>query len=407
MNAKNLYYRPVLGLVAVWVLILGMADSCGTATPSTDIDIAVINPTSEVKRKTPVVWAGNATPIPELGDDNWHGLEPGGLVTTDSDGQALVDIQDCSYIYIFSNSEILLDKACDKDAYLGGNGGCAISGMSAYSHDCEDEIIIQTMSGEVISDGTQFALMYLKDKELTLLFVFSGVVNARPLGDTGGMNYGLMKIPADNIWFTIPGDQPTLGSLPARQAYNILDDPAIYTMVQKAILDIYPDYDLWQLDLADWGRFEKIPLPPILVEDMLAVVLRGEGEFLYDLEVQKTLLQAVAWKDIQSTFLKEQNLALQVKFPQQPVWMSTETNYDPDASKEWVNANLDEKSRSLTLLVPGDDSLLLELSYTIEKQLAESGFIIRRIEVKPGDMSGTRIELAKSGEAFFWLELHK
>ncbi|HBY96353.1 MAG TPA: hypothetical protein DEP84_20830 [Chloroflexi bacterium] len=189
----RLYLFVALGLLLVSMLLAG----CGRP--------ATVN--AQIRRNLSNVYAGEGSPdsLPLLSDDDWHELRDMSLITTDADGEGWLQINQCMLVYIFQNSG-LVKAACPKSDLASGNVTCALEGTSAYNNDCSDKIVIQTLSAEVVLEGTWISITYLPEQQVTILSVFEGHATARPVRNAELRTMGeAIEIPTRHFWFSEPG----------------------------------------------------------------------------------------------------------------------------------------------------------------------------------------------------------
>lgn len=207
-----------------------------------------------VKREQPVVWAGVSRPLPEMTDGEYHPLANGHLVTTDSVGEALLQGesggQPCK-VYVFKESK-LLKRACPRSSYTGGNTTCSEEGSTVYQG-CKN-CLIMTPSVEFRVEGSWVMVVYLPDQKRTLITVFEGRVEAKPVIDINARTLG----PATNIsqgyfWFTNPGQSgDPIAGLAAREPHPLDQLPTVIDA-----LNLWPWFERAQ----ERAKLDSVPFP--------------------------------------------------------------------------------------------------------------------------------------------------
>jgi hypothetical protein len=143
---------------------------------------------------------------PEVLSADERDLQTGDIISTDETGEAALSFGDCMKIYIYQHSGFAKGSCPKFDAQL-GNTYCAVEGTSAYK-DCSTNLTTQSDSAVVTLVGTWASHTYLPDRQLSVLLVFEGSANARPVTDTRENTLGnTTRVPALHFWFTAPNDR--------------------------------------------------------------------------------------------------------------------------------------------------------------------------------------------------------
>ena len=126
-------------------------------------------------------------------------------MTTDKSGEALLEAGDgACKVYVFMGTT-LLKSACSKSEAAGSSTGCLEEGAVIYTG-CEHYLQPETPSAAFKIVGSWVEVIYLPERRESLVMVFDGAVEARPVLDFGARTLGgPVDVPAGYFWFTDPG----------------------------------------------------------------------------------------------------------------------------------------------------------------------------------------------------------
>jgi hypothetical protein len=392
LNQANVHWSAVVGVLLIGMLAVGC-----TPTPK----VAVIQQSAQVRCELAEVWAGasGASPLPQLGDcglaNNWHNLSADDWVTTDEDGEAWVDIDDCEIIYVFQSSG-LIRAACPKSDYTGGNVTCSVEGTSAYNNACASEVIIQTPSSELVLEGTWLSVTYLEDRQLTLVIVLQGQVQVRPVLDGESFKLGEpVEVSAGQLLYTAPdavleriGDLPPREPLPLEQLKPLAEALALQPWLER----------VWERAKTDGHAFP----PPW--QEAGGVTLRGGGGPLEDERVQEAVLTAVDWQAVTERVLAGQDVAVAVELPSWQLDDVRSQAYDPEKAHALL-AEAGVEGFEPTVMYPLNDEALGALVQEMAEQLGAIG-IEAQLEPMTGDAADWEARtryIIMAGEPVLWL----
>lgn len=279
------------GLCAVLVL-LGLAQGCGSQGTS----VAVISPDSQVRRLSPAVFAGDSQPLPELTHNNYVSLSAGGMVTTSALGEAEVKIQNCLTMYVFQKGT-LQRSTCRRSEAISGLAACSSGGMTGVLNNCTSQIDIQTPSSSTTTKGTWFSVIYLPEDQLSIVQVYDGEVNVRAVIDPGTDEWAAdsQQLAGPGLWFTAPGQEPpVINGIAGRQPLPI----DAWQMLRPALIERYPDLDLWMDAAMRRAKAENLVFPEVLVAKSGTIAIRYIGQLWADDRIQRAMITGVDWKDI-------------------------------------------------------------------------------------------------------------
>ena len=255
MDKRPWQQRPFLAL-AVSALLTGMLlTGCKDRPTPTPTKVFEVQADYRVRRELAEVWAGSGDVrvLPQLKDDTWYDLSAGDLVTTDDSGEGWVKMSDCMLIYVFQDSG-LIKAACPRSDYSGGNVTCAMAGTSVYNNSCASQIIIQTLSAEVVLEGTWLSVTYLEEQQLTVIMVFEGQAEVRPVQHFDARTLAeTVEVVEGHFWFSAPGVRadPVAG-LAAREPHPFDRLPPLIEA-----LDLGP----WLERIKKRAEADKVPFP--------------------------------------------------------------------------------------------------------------------------------------------------
>jgi hypothetical protein len=279
--------RQIAILVAVLITAALLAGCKKTKVVETGVGY-------EVKRLNAKAWASTDSSRPKdllrLDDSSWHSLVGVRMATTDDSGQAQIKGPNCSAVYVYQNSGLVM-SACPKG---GGTGSCSTG--TQVSTNCN--VSIRTIPADVETVGTWFSVTHLEELQLTLVIVADGEVKVTPytrlnyrLVDREQLQYEVTtRDPGDPIEVqAIQGETPrflytasddmlrelqALGELPApRTPLGLEELPAL----REVLVRFEPNLDPWLeqiLEQAGQDGFE-VELQPSVVT--LVSLIDGEA----------------------------------------------------------------------------------------------------------------------------------
>lgn len=402
MHAKQLRTR-VLTLAFVSLLLL---TQCGPGTVVQEKppvvnppEVAEVAVTASVQRLATVAWAGDVAPLPTLGSAS-KGLKPGGMVTTDASGVARISIKNCLSMYVFQSSNHLVDAACNRQQYTGQNGGCLVSGMSAYNVSCSSAVQIETASASLFSGGTWFAVAYIDELQLSLVLALDDAVIVRPLRLLNDEPLDPIRLEPGSFLFTTPGDEPLqIAGLSGREPIPF----AKFPQLRERLLPLLPQLDLWLETLNLRAEEDRVRVPEFLVAREPGLYLNTAGEFFDDERVQLALRTIAPWQDFRLQYFDNPAFNLVLVTPGGLFTDFQRVGYNPDESQ----SRLKEAGRDgalLFLLVPTDDDRIQAFGKELFSFLVENTLSVEVVDASPREMPLLLEEILTAGESVMWLE---
>lgn len=168
---------------------------------------------------------GNLEP---LTDNTFHPLPAQHRVSTDAVGEALLQAkiadQVCQ-VYVFLDTELIAGTCRREEAAR--DATCLLRGTAAFDA-CRRQLV-QTGSAELEVRGTWFSVSYFPDTGLTLVIVFEGFVEARPILDpVTGTTGDPTLVKDEHFWFTTPGEGgDAVAGLVERKSYPFEELPPV------------------------------------------------------------------------------------------------------------------------------------------------------------------------------------
>ncbi|MEA3336763.1 MAG: hypothetical protein U9R25_12685 [Chloroflexota bacterium] len=370
----------------------------GIQTPTPTIDTAKVLTDSQIRRELPIVWMGpgNVSPLPRLRDSNWHDLAAGGKVTTDQDGEAWLDINDCLRIYLFQDSQ-LVKAACPKSSYSGGNVTCSLAGTGVYNNTCGSQVVLQTPSADVVLESTWVVLTYLPDEKLTVVVVAEGEADVWPVTefDTRETTPRPITVHDQELLFTAPDDElMDISGLPPRVPLPLVD---VYPLVEELGLGIWLDRTVSRADQ------DNVPFPqPDEIEREQAFVVRGAGGLLEDPQVAQAVAHAVDWDGILEEMFPDAAPFVTLQFREEDV-TTDQLEFDPDFVSDLLEGAGIADGFDIAVLVDEKDGELFEVAKWISGSLADAG-LQPEFEAVPLDSAPGLIEaLQADGAPALWV----
>lgn len=211
--------------------------------------------------------AGRAGPH-HAGGRDWQTLPGGSRITTDRDGEGWLRFlgenrRECGLLYVFQQSGLTVDK-CPKSLRAAGNSVCNTGGATAYRNFCRSELILQTPTARVRPTGTWIGLVYVPERELTLVLLFEGRAEVQPVRTAQGDVLGRSStLGAGSFWLTSPDGTPQgVGGFVRGGTYPLTQLPDLVEVLRPTQPNLFP----WVRRIVDHARLDGVPVPTSLVE---------------------------------------------------------------------------------------------------------------------------------------------
>jgi TolB protein len=224
------------GVLILIVMILAILSAgCAGSQPETQAP-----PEFTIQRLAPLVFLGEADPLPEISVDDSQPFPVNFLATTGQDGEAVIQGQvDGATCSIFLFFDTRLERSACNRAASAGNTTCLEEGSAVFEN-CHNHIV-KTASGEVTLLGTWASVTYLPDQKLTLLAVTEGETSVQPVLDETAQTMGeAVAVGAGEYFYTTPDQniEPVPGA-PARQAVPLHEIGSVFARYPQAF-DWFP-----------------------------------------------------------------------------------------------------------------------------------------------------------------------
>ncbi len=279
--------------------------------PTVETPIAEITPDSQVRRLIPSVFAGNSQPLSELTNNTALALDPGGLVTTDAQGEAEIFIQGCLKLFIFQDATLERSTCRESDA-ASGLGVCATGGMTGVLNQCLSKIDIQTPGSNTNTTGTWFAVIYLPEDRLSIIQVYEGSVEVRAIvNTTSEQSTRTQTLEAGNLWFTAPGTEtPVIDGISGREPQPM----EVWGALRPALIEKYPNLDVWMESASQKASQENLAFPNFLAVPSGEVNIQLLGPGWQNERVYQAILSGVDWQSMVRYLWFDLNMTPRIRF---------------------------------------------------------------------------------------------
>jgi hypothetical protein len=313
----------------------------------------------------------------------WYPLVKGDELSTDTAGQAEVNLSDCynGHIFIFRASGGAFHvENCTKTQYP-SSGYCDAFG-TWYVGACANEFNpVYTGSGKIVKTGTTFSVTYLpENREITLVVALDGRLTVEPVQSVDPTELAPADpVAADSFYFTMPDDRlDRVAGLEPRQEHPITElAPVAFELgIQEWMIDISnqarrdgvlpPD---WPADLGGAGEGAAQPPsePPSEPGGGGIVVTLGGGP-LADSRVAEGMLHAVDWTAARDAAAPDGG-PVQANLPNGSIDLLAQMPFDPEAAQALFDEAGYERDQPVTILFPEEDEQLGRMAELVAKYL--------------------------------------
>ncbi|MEA3308780.1 MAG: hypothetical protein U9Q70_04620 [Chloroflexota bacterium] len=339
----------------------------------------------------------------------WYPLEDGDELTTDSRGEAQLNLSACypGQLFIFHDSQGAFKvSSCGKTDFEGANI-CLLAGVY-YVNNCASEDVIWSGSARIEKEGTIFVITYLPERELTLVIVLDGKVTVQPVESYYPTTLGAeTTFSAEEFYFTMPrAEYARVAGLEPRQVYPIseLESLSFELGIDSWMRNIRDQAEKDEMLPSSWPKFSEeiefeVPTEEPAVEEMVPPemgidsyrVTSGGGP-LESSRIQEAIYRAVDWG---RAFDAPDAVAVSIG---DAVVAALDVGYAPDAALEALEAEGYDNLEWVWILYPAGDARLAAAVKMIADDLDSLIGEIELMEVSEADINETMEIIIASGE---------
>jgi hypothetical protein len=399
----RLIYRCLIPLITL--ALFSCTPPKTTPTSKKEEGYVELNVASTVKCLIQQVYSGMSAPLARMNLNELKSLQANGKVTTDSAGEAQIDITGCGYIWVFRDTQ--LEKAtCRQSAYETSHAAyCLTGGTSGVQHNCLLKMTVQTPNISVETGGTGFTVSYFPEQQLSLVIAIDGTLQVQSFAN---LEAGVPPVTLQQaVWF----DDPQ-GNYPLLQPYN--NQPIPYPLWRDN-----PDFNVLKTgQLQDWlirtqARFNEADyfFPPEVVEGWsspVEQVLPGfhfSGELFANPAVWEAVQLGIPWQEVwgfaqPDPAVRPQLTALD-REPVDPFTLSFNIDQARSLLKE---AALDDKQRTVLIVFSANEPRMQESARILAEYLASIGFVPEFLEIDPANLKEVIQVQTMAGRSTVWIQ---
>jgi hypothetical protein len=363
----------------------------------------------------------------------------GYLVAADELGEAAVAFSGCPTIYLFNTSQLQV-SACRKGDAASGNALCAQSGAAAFRN-CASDMVVQTLSANVLPQGTWFEVIFLPGEQITLVTVMDASVLVEPVLEGGGNRVGAgTQVNGGEFYYTMPDPQREIGGVPAREARPLEELPPL-------VAELGPQVEEWlrragQIAEQDGALPPNWPfsdiqitvtptviteVPPVVTEttavptEETPIVVETEPpQEVIPLEwfmgggpmespiLQVGILHGVSWLELLDRIAPNQDVPIFTVLREQEIDVRT-VEFNPEASRSFLAEagypGGEFGELQVFLVFNPQDELVARLVEGIAAQLNELGALnVELVTPLPEEVDGFVKELLATEHPVLWLK---
>lgn len=332
---------------------------------------------------------------------NWHPLNTGDALSTDTSGEAELNLSACwaGRIYIFKDSAANFQVQQCRAAEFPTSSNCIPFG-NWYVGKCAGEFVVYTGSARIVKTGTSFSATFLPDlRQTTLVVVLEGQVSVEPVETFDPTELGpATDVSEGQFYFTMPNAELSdIAGLEPRRTHPIEDLPVVVNAlgIQDWMFGVRDRAEEDGVLPGNWpaelGGQAQPPEAPAAAEGL--VVTPGGGP-LDDPRVQEAVIRGVDWlaargdgEDV-TAFLANQ-----------PVDAINDLAYDPELGLALLREAGYPEGLPVVVLYPAEDARLAEAAKLAADNLRELRIQADIQPVPTGDLEAQRVLLIEAGEA--------
>jgi hypothetical protein len=367
MKPKAYLYSSVIFTALVTLLILGACvKPTNQAKPT---EVAVISPDSQVRRLSPAVFAGESLPLPELTNNLAISLGAGGMVTTNSLGEAEVVIQGCLKLFVFQNGS-LQRSTCRRSDVISGLGVCSTGGMTGVLNNCSSLVDIQTPSSSTQTTGTWFTVIYLPEDQLSIVQVYEGEVTVSAAVDPTADRWTEPSVlTGGNLWFTAPGEEaPVINGVTGRQSHPM----ETWQALRPGLIEKYPGLDTWMETARVRAEEENLSFPEFLAPLEGEVDVQMLGQIWGDDRVQRAMLIGIDWSEIMRSEWFDFDIAPRVQMLDNTIADAREYEYNRDEALALLSeTEFWQRAAYINIVVRESNKAAVQFAYRLQSALLD------------------------------------
>jgi hypothetical protein len=346
---------------------------------------------------------------------DWHPLDTGDTLHTDSSGEAELNFSDCwsGRLYLFENSagEIFV-RDCRKASYDSVSNLCIPNG-TWYSGKCRGEFSATTGSVRLTKLGTSFSITALpEDRETSLVVVLEGQILVEPVLSYEPTKLGqAVEVAEEQFYFTMPDAMLTdVAGLEPRAQHPVEKLGPVAR--ELGIVD-------WMFDVRDRAGKEDV-LPPNWPPELggearpptepppteppteppptgNGFVVTSGGGALNDPRVQEAMLRGVDWQTAGPAGTPDGGKVVAF-VGNQPVDPVSDLAYDPEKSKALLEEADYRPDQPLVVLHPAGDQPLEKVAHLVARDLGMLGIKAVVQAVPAAELSNQASARMQAGE---------
>ena len=380
------------------------ATTASSPTPPPTQTVAVVSVQSQVRRLNDQVFTGSRQPLNLLSQQGFINLDPGGLITTDLNGEAEVVIDGCLKIFVFQLSG-LQRSACRRADQESGLAACATAGITTVVNQCLSQVTIQSPSSTVITNGTMFSIIYLPEDQISLVQVYEGSVDVSALMES---STGQMSEPSvlgeDNLWWTSPDNRrDNINGIPPREAQPM----DVWEAIRPELIVQYPYLDTWMNSTRDVIEAQNQDFQEFLTKPDGFLQMHAVGP-AFDEQLEFDFLsQGVWWSLMEQNLWPDTNVRFRVTTGAGVMEDARIMRYDQAAAQGLVTStSFEDFGYQIWIGVDGNDPYAGSIYNELSSAFTELGLNPQIYYYYDQDSLQATINTAETGDSppLFWVE---
>lgn len=375
---KRLTQSRTLTYSFIFLLFFGLTVlACGGSDPSGGGGVSTVPPEpdspGELRTWATTVASGpDVSPVPTYSLIDWKALAVGDVVTTNTFGEAELNMELCSgRIYVFTSTNLGV-HTCRQGDFESDNGLCLQDGAQWFSGECSAAYHLDTASARVTINGTSLALIYLPERELTLLIVPDGRTTLTPITDVVSDNLGTpLTVASEQFVFTMPDSQlVSIGGIVPRAVSPMSD---LAPVIRELGLQTW--WDAIIREATEDGIAPEV-WPDLAPPDVIVTFIGGLESPL----VQEAFVTAVPWDNWAESVLGDPEATLTGRNWETRTRLTVDlraATYDPGQVGGLLFEAFGDDvfpTIAVTVYYPSNDAELAALANSLVKEFNEVGY---------------------------------